>query len=75
MHASPDSDRIQVGRRLAGVRVTRGLTQQELAEKSGKSLSVVQRSEYGRYGADSLARMAAALETSLDYILRGVGAP
>jgi transcriptional regulator with XRE-family HTH domain len=67
--------RIQVGRRLASVRALRGLSQQELATKSGASLSAVQRSEQGRYSADALAKMAPVLETSLDYILRGLGAP
>lgn len=67
--------RKQVGRRLASVRALRGLSQQEVATKADTSLSSVQRAEQGRYSADALAKMAPVLETSLDYILRGLGAP
>lgn len=65
----------QVGRRIASVRALRHLTQQELADRSGVSLSAVQRAEIGRYSADSVVKMNAVLNTSLDYIFEGKGAP
>lgn len=64
-----------VGRRIAGVRALRGMTQQQLADKSGASLSAVQRSEQGRYSADTLVKISRVLKASLDYILEGKGAP
>lgn len=65
----------EVGRRLASVRVLRGLTQAELAEKSGVTGATVSRAEGGAYSADTLVKLNAVLASSLDYILYGTGAP
>lgn len=65
----------EVGRRLASVRVLRGLTQQELAQRSRVGLSTLVRAEAGSYSADTVVKLNGVLETSLDYLLSGVGAP
>ena len=54
--------------KIKDLRKRRGLSQEELAEKSGLSLRTIQRIENGETDprGDSLRRLAAALETSPD---------
>ena len=65
----------EVGRRIASVRVLRGLTQQELATQSRVGLSTLVRAEAGSYSADTVVKLNGVLGTSLDYLLSGIGAP
>jgi transcriptional regulator with XRE-family HTH domain len=65
----------EVGRRLASVRVLRGITQAQLAEGSGVTEATISRAESGTYSADTLVKLNRVLATSLDYILYGEGAP
>lgn len=64
-----------VGRRLASVRVLRGLTQEQLAKGSGVTGATISRAESGAYSADTLVKLNSVLNTSLDYLLYGEGAP
>ncbi len=68
---SPES----VGRRLASVRVLRGMTQAEVSKASGVTEATISRAESGTYSADTLVKLNAVLRSSLDYILYGEGAP
>lgn len=64
-----------VGARLASVRVLRRMTQSELAERSGVTEATISRAEHGQYSADTVVKLNRVLDSSLDYILSGVGAP
>ena len=60
------------GRRLAALREQRGLTQEELEEKSKVSAAMISHFETGarqRASAETLIKLAKALETSVDYLL------
>ncbi len=64
----------QIGRRIYKKRKDLGLTQEELADRSGLSqsfLTCIERGEKGP-GFDSIIRISRALETSTDYLLMGV---
>jgi len=65
----------EVGRRLASVRVLRGITQAELSEGTGVTEATISRAESGTYSADTLVKLNRVLATSLDYVLYGEGAP
>lgn len=64
-----------VGRRLASVRVLRGLTQADLAQQANVTGATVSRAESGTYSADTLVKLNRVLDSSLDYILYNDGAP
>jgi len=60
------------GRRLAELRDQRGLTQEELGQKSGVSAAMISHFETGvreRASAETLIKLAQALGTSVDYLL------
>lgn len=64
-----------MGSRIAGRRVERRLTQRQLAKAanlSHKYLSRVER-DHVNPSADLLSRIAAALETPMDYLYNGGG--
>ncbi len=64
----------QIGKRIYQKRKELGLTQEELADRSGLSqsfLTCIERGEKG-LGFDSIIRISCALETSTDYLLMGV---
>lgn len=64
----------QIGKRIYKKRKEMGLTQEELADRSGLSqsfLTCIERGEKGP-GYDSIIRISCALETSTDYLLLGV---
>lgn len=66
-----------MGRRLASLRALRGWTQAEVAEKAGTTqayLSLLERDEAVRPPLDTVERLAAIYESSLDYVVRGVAA-
>ncbi len=62
-----------VGQRIRAVRLTRGLTQAELAEAVGVSRSAVAQWETERAGQirGNLTRISAALGVSVQYLLQG----
>ncbi|MEA2739045.1 MAG: hypothetical protein QOH05_2352 [Acetobacteraceae bacterium] len=62
-----------IGIRIRAARRDRGLTQDELAEQVGVSRSAVAQWETGRAGqvTGNLARIAAALEVNVEYLMYG----
>ena len=62
--------RIVIGKRIAELRKEQGMTQAELADKSGMLRPHIARVESGRYGItlDVLARIAAALGKTIDLV-------
>ncbi len=60
------------GQRLADTRTTRGLTQQQLADKAKIPAAVISHFETGvraSASADNLVKLADALNVSIDYLL------
>ena len=62
-----------LGRRIADCRDERGWTQKQLAERAGLSVTFLSELENDRrgLGSDALLRLADALGTSLDYLVKG----
>lgn len=66
-----------LGERVREQRRKRGLTLEALAEKVGSSKSYmweIENKDVARPSAEKLAQIAAALETTADYLLEGYGA-
>ena len=63
-------ERLYIGKRIALLRSGRGMTQQELADKTGIKREHVSRIEAGKYsvGLDILAKVAKAFGTNIDFI-------
>lgn len=63
-----------LGKRVAQMRDRRGWKQKELAEASGLSVTFISEIENDRRapGTEALLRVAEALGTSLDYLVKGV---
>lgn len=63
----------EMGRRIAAVRKSRGLTQEKAAEQSGLSVQYIAKVEQGIHcvGADSLLKLCRLLNVSADYLLTG----
>lgn len=59
-----DEHRKQAGKRLAQIRDSRGLSQEELANKAGLSVKTISRFENGKHDGrrDTVRRIVAALE-------------
>lgn len=68
---------LTLGRRIADCRERRGWTQRRLAEEAKLSVTFVSEVENDRRtpGTDALLGLADALETSLDYLVKGVVDP
>jgi transcriptional regulator with XRE-family HTH domain len=66
-----------VGQRLQHIRNQKGLTLEQLAERTGVSKSFLWEVEHDRSGitGDKLLRIANVLGASLDFLLRGEPAP
>jgi len=62
--------RVVIGQRIAHLRKEQGMTQQQLADKSGILRPNIARIEAGRYGltVDVLARIAQALGKTIDLV-------
>jgi len=75
MSAEPDPDLVQVAKRLRAVREAAGMTQVELAERSGITLAHINRLENARRepGIKTVVRLARALDTTPSGLLRGIG--
>lgn len=67
-----EAERLRIGERIAALRKEAGMTQTELAEKTGLQRSHIVRLEQGRYGAtiDVLAAIAEAMGRQVDFIKR-----
>lgn len=65
-------ERLRIGERIATLRKEAGMTQTELAEKTGLQRSHIVRLEQGRYGAtiDVLAAIAEAMGRQVDFVRR-----
>lgn len=65
-----EQERLRIGKRIAELRKLHGMTQQQLAEKSGISREHITRIEAGKYsvGLDILTSIAVALDTQFDFI-------
>lgn len=63
-----EKERQRIGRRIADLRKTRGLTQVQLAERCGMHQGHIARIELGKYsvGLDTLANISSALQCRID---------
>ena len=62
-----------IGRRLLKTRIAKGLTQQELADKSGDAQATIQKIESGHsLRPRNIDRIASALKVSPVYLLYGI---
>ena len=69
---------VDIGKRIRGLRKTKGLEQGQLAEMAGMPQSTLSSIEHGdskRPRGDHLARIASALNVSAEWLLGGVGSP
>ena len=71
------TDRERIGARIAELRKAKGLTQMQLAEKTGFSQSNIGRIETGRYsvGLDVLAKIAEALGATVELVTETSSTP
>lgn len=72
-----ESERERIGRHIAELRKAKGLTQMQLAEKTGFSQSNIGRIETGRYsvGLDVLASIAEALGATVELVTETSSTP
>ena len=65
-----EQERLRMGERIATLRKSLGMTQTELAERTGLQRSHIVRLEQGKYGAtiDVLSAIADALNCKIDFI-------
>ena len=65
-----EQERLRMGERIAALRKSLGMTQTELAERTGLQRSHIVRLEQGKYGAtiDVLSAIADALGYQIDFI-------
>lgn len=70
-------ERERIGKRIAELRKAKGLTQAQLAEKTGFSQSNIGRIETGRYsvGLDVLASIAEALGATVELVTEASSTP
>lgn len=63
----------EIGTRVRGLRIKRGITQQKLADELGVTLSTIGRIESGikMASVDLLVDISAFFDASLDYIILG----
>ena len=72
-----ENERERIGKRIAELRKAKGLTQMQLAEKTGFSQSNIGRIETGRYsvGLDVLASIAEALGATVELVTETSSTP
>lgn len=65
-----EDERIRVGQRIADLRKEKGMTQQDLADKTGMQRNHISRIEKGKYsvGLDTLQAIADAFGMKIDFI-------
>lgn len=63
-------ERQRIGQRIAQLRKERGITQQELAERTGMQQGNIARIEAGKYSArfDTLQTIAEAMGLTVDFV-------
>lgn len=68
-----EKERKRIGQRIADLRKEKGLTQLDIANKTGIQRCHVARIEAGRYsvGLDTLAMIGDAMDMDIDYVERG----
>lgn len=68
-----EKERKRIGQRIADIRKEKGLTQLDIADKTGIQRCHVARIEAGRYsvGLDTLAMIGDAMDMNIDYVKRG----
>lgn len=73
LHPQRGCERMPYGKRIRAARKATGITQKQLAEKIGVAEITIQQYERGirTPKVDTLQRIAAALETSIDSLLNG----
>lgn len=73
-NARNDSPPTTLGRRIAALRERRGWKQRQLAEEARLSVTFLSEVENDRRvpGTEALLKLADALETTLDYLVKGV---
>ena len=66
-----EQERERIGQRIADLRKERGMTQQDLADKTGNQRNHISRIESGKYsvGFDTLQAIAEALGGTIDIIV------
>lgn len=69
--------RQEIGKRIKQLRISKGLTMKELAERAGMSAGYLSEVERGRsaLSAEKLAALARCLGSTVDYLLTGVSTP
>ena len=72
-----ENERERIGKRIAELRKAKGLTQAQLAEKTGFSQSNIGRIETGKYsvGLDVLAKIADALLATVELVTEASSTP
>lgn len=67
-----EKERKRIGQRIADLRKEKGLTQLDIANKTGIQRCHVARIEAGRYsvGLDTLAMIGDAMDMDIDYVER-----
>lgn len=70
MKNNMEYERKRIGKRIAEIRQSQGLTQAQLAELTGMNSSNIARIETGKYstGIDLLSKIGGALGYDLDFI-------
>ena len=65
-----EQERQRIGQRIAQLRKERGITQQELAERTGMQQGNIARIEAGKYSArfDTLQIIAEAIGMTVDFV-------
>ena len=65
-----EQQRQRIGQRIAQLRKDRGITQQELAERTGMQQGNIARIEAGKYSArfDTLQTIAEAMGLTVDFV-------
>lgn len=67
---SMEEQRKRIGKRIAQLRKESGLTQQDLADKTGLLRNHISRIEQGKYsvGFDTLTKIGQAMDKEIDYV-------
>ena len=67
-----ESERLRIGQRIAELRKEKGLTQQDVADRTGLQRNHLSRIEQGRYsvGFDTLQAIAEALGGNIDIVTK-----
>lgn len=72
-----DQSKFEIGKRIKQLRLMKGFTIQELADKAGMSAGYLSEAERGgpELSGSKLGALATPLATTVDYLLTGTGSP